>query len=555
MYVRRISRKRKDGSKVSYLQLARKIRDPNSGMPRDEVLHHFGREDELDQAQIKRLVKSLSRFLEPEQGAAIQGSLGLDEELVAEGSRTYGGTYVLDRMWKTLELDKTLSGLLADRSFKVDVERVLFAMVANRALAPSSKLAVERWVGKHVEIDGLESVSVHNLYRTMDFLVEHGEALQRSVFFSVASLLNLEVDLLFFDTTSTYFEVEDQDDPENGGLRRYGKSKDYRPDLPQVVIGLAVTRDGLPVRCWVLPGNTNDASIVEDVQRDMAGWRLNQVVWVMDRGFAGEKQRIALQRGGGNVIIGEKLRGKEKSQHEALSRPGRYRKVRDNIEIKEVSVPGDSRRFVVVHNPKEAERSKSKRAEMLVRLDAEIERLNASLRKRSGRHSKGVCTLKTHATMGRYLKELKSGELRVDRAKVKAEARLDGKYLLSTTDPSLSAEDVALGYKQLMDVERAFRTLKTTLELRPVYHRLSERIEAHVLLSWLALLLVRLTELKTDRSWGHIRNDLETMSVVDLRGKDGAFQLVTKPTQDVRNILKQLDIRPPSTLRRASPTL
>ena len=507
MYVRRISRKRKDGSKVSYLQLARKIRDEHSGMPKDQVLYHFGREDELDQDQIRRLVKSLSRFLHDQPRAEVQASLELGEPLTAEASRSYGGTYVLDRLWQTLELDKTIKGLLADRSFKVDVERVLFAMVANRALAPSSKLGVERWVGQRAEVDGLDSVSVHNLYRAMDFLVEHGEELQRSVFFSVASLLNLEVDLLFFDTTSTYFEVEEPDDPEEDGLRRYGNSKDHRPDLPQVVIGLAVTRSGLPVRCWVLPGNTNDASIVEDVQKDMAGWRLNQVVWVMDRGFAGEKQRVALQRGGGHVIIGEKLRGKEKSQHEALSRPGRYRKVRDNLEVKEVSVENDPRRFVVVNNPQEAKRSQALRGKLLGRLEAEVERLNTSLAKRDGRHSKAVCALKSHRSMGRYVKELKSGELRIDRAAVKAEERLDGKYLLSTTDPTLSTEDVALGYKQLLDVERAFRTLKTTLELRPVYHRLPERIEAHVLLCWLALLLVRLIEIETGGSWAMLREE------------------------------------------------
>lgn len=129
----------------------------------------------------------------------------------------------------------------------------------------------------------------------MDFLVEHAEAFQEAVFFSAATLLNLEVDLLFFDTTSTYFEVEE--DEAEAGLRRFGHSKDHRPDLPQVVIGLAVTRDGITVRCWVLPGNTADAALVEMVQQDLAGWKLCRVIWVTDRGMAGEAQRRALQRG------------------------------------------------------------------------------------------------------------------------------------------------------------------------------------------------------------------------------------------------------------------
>ena len=184
-----------------------------------------------------------------------------------------------------MELDHTLQNLLEQRSFQVEIERLVFALVANRALAPRSKLGLERWVGRKVLIEGLEEVQVHNLYRAMDFLVERADELQRTVFFSVASLLNLEVDLLFFDTTSTYFELEEEDEE---GLRRYGHSQDHRSHLPQVVIGLAVTRGGLPVRCWMRSGNTHDATTVDEVQRDLAGWRLNRVVWVLDRGFDGE---------------------------------------------------------------------------------------------------------------------------------------------------------------------------------------------------------------------------------------------------------------------------
>src|SRR5690606_1639123 len=157
------------------------------------------------------------------------------------------------------------------------------------------------------------------LYRAMDFLVEHGEEIQKTVFFSASSLLNLEVDLLFFDTTSTYFEIEEADE-DGEETRRYGKSKDHRPDQPQVVIGLAVTREALPVRCWVLHGNRNDVSLVARGERGLAGWKLCRVVWVVDRGMAGESQRLALQRGGGQVIVGEKLRGGSKQTQEALSR-------------------------------------------------------------------------------------------------------------------------------------------------------------------------------------------------------------------------------------------
>jgi len=178
--------------------------------------------------------------------------------------------WFLDRLWHRLGLREVLEHLLEARRFQVSAERLIFALVANRALAPSSKRAVEDWVAHEVAIEDLEEVSVQQLYGAMDFLLEAAEELQRDVFFSVADLLSLEVDLLYFDTASTYFEVEPPSDEEEV-LCRYGHSKDHRPDRPQAVIGLAVTRTGIPVRCWVWPGNTADMSVVEQVKRDLVG--------------------------------------------------------------------------------------------------------------------------------------------------------------------------------------------------------------------------------------------------------------------------------------------
>jgi transposase len=550
MYIRETSQRLADGSRARYLQLAHKVRDPETGRPRDKVLYHFGRADQIDRAQLKRLIESLARFLEPAEQAAVRAGLeqGLGGELSVERSLAYGGSYVLDALWRRLGLDEALGELVAEREYRVDVTRVLFALVANRALAPRSKLAIERWVGRQVAIDGLEAVGVHTLYRVMDLLVEHAEAIQERVFFATASLLNLEVDLLFFDTTSTYFELETADGDE--GLRRHGHSKDHRGDLPQVVIGLAVTRDGIPVRCWVMPGNTADASMVGRVQQDLAGWKLSRVVWVMDRGMAGESQRIELQRGGGQVIVGEKLRGASKKAAAALQRAGRYARVRDNLEVKEVTIEegSETRRFVVVRNPRQAERDRALRDGLLEHLEAEIETLNE--RRSGAEHTKAVCALKSHPAYGRYLRELKNGELRIDRTKVRDDERFDGKYLLSTTDPSLSVEDVALGYKQLAEVERAFRTLKSTLDLRPIYHRLPERIRSHVLLCWLALVLVRLVERETGESWESIREELAQLQRVDLSAKDGAFRALTRLTDRQRKILKTLEIEPPKQLQK-----
>ncbi|MCR4440551.1 MAG: IS1634 family transposase [Peptococcaceae bacterium] len=341
--------------------------------------------------------------------------------------------------------------MLVKRKYQVPVERAIFAMVANRALNPASKLACEDWVREDVHIPELPEVPVQNLYRAMDFLLEASEQLQEEVFFSVANLLNLEVDLLYFDTTSTYFET-DEDDPENQKkyLRQKGHTKDHRPDLPQVVIGLAVTREGIPVRCWVWPGNTSDMSVVEEVKTDLMGWKLGRVITVVDRGFSSEENLKYLQRGGWHYIAGEKMRNGKESVEEALNRAGRYKTIKDNLEVKEIIVGdgGKRVRYILVRNPQEAAKDKAQRENTLAKLREEL----AAIGDLQGEpHTKACCELIAHKTYGKYLKTDKKGQPYINKAKVKAEEKLDGKYLLRTSDDTLSAEDVALGYKQLRE--------------------------------------------------------------------------------------------------------
>ena len=212
---------------------------------------------------------------------------------------------------------------------------------------------------------------------------------QEAVFFACADLLKLEVDLLFFDTTSTYLQ---RDEPERGpdgapGFRALGHSKDHRPDLPQVVIGLAVTRDGIPVRGWVWAGNTNDQTVIKQVKDDLAGWRLGRVVWVVDRGFSADENLRYLTRAGGHWIAGEKMRDGSPDAKAALARQGRYRSVRDTLRVKEVDLAIEGKRFVVCHNPAEADRDRQERDAQLERIQEELARIDA-LREREARQRK-----------------------------------------------------------------------------------------------------------------------------------------------------------------------
>ena len=188
-----------------------------------------------------------------------------------------GGAWALDGLWRALKIDRTLGQLLDGRRLDARAERVIFAMVANRALEPLSKLAASKWVTERAWIDGLAELDEDACYRAMDWLLEVEDELAEQVYFETADLLNLEVDLLFFDTTSTYFErdepeqdVVDQDGNVIGpAFRVRGHSKDHRPDLPQVVIGMAVTRTGIPIRVWCWPGNSSDQELIRQVKDDL----------------------------------------------------------------------------------------------------------------------------------------------------------------------------------------------------------------------------------------------------------------------------------------------
>src|SRR4051794_3956784 len=560
MYLRRTQRRRTDGSAVGYVQLAHNRRV--NGSTRAEVLVNLGREDELDLDGLRRLAASITRFIDGD-GAALGPSAAGEFEVC--GSRAVGGAWLLDALWKQLGVDRALRAVLGARRFSTDVERVIFALVANRALDPGSKLAAAEWASQDAHIPGLAAMDDDQADRAMDLLVEADAQakVQEAVFFATADLLNLDVDLLFFDTTSTYFEREAPDPAgENGtpAFRAYGHSKDHRPDLPQVVIGLAVTREGIPVRVWVWPGNTNDMSVIGEVKDDLRGWRLGRVVTVVDRGFSSDENLRYLTRAGGHWIAGERMRDGSADAREALARPGRYQTVRDNLRVKDVLVgDGDAaKRFIVCHNPAAAERDKTTREDTITRLQAELDRIDAARAKTtsakaSDAHRRAECALRDHPSLGRYLRQTPSGRLRIDRAKINAEARLDGKYLLSTSDPDLSAEDVSLGYKNVLEAERGFRDLKTTLELRPVFHRLEHRIRAHVLICWLALLLIRISERQTNTTWRRIALELQRLHLVTLQGPDGSVEQTTPLTDAQRSILNALAIPAPPRITALQP--
>ena len=564
MYLRETKRTNRDGSQVAYLQLAHNERHFDTGSSVAKVIHNFGRAEQVDRDALARLVSSISRFLTPEQ--ATVAAAGAEVDIV--DSRPLGGAWTLDRLWERLGIGAAIRRVATGRRLDGEaVERVVFALVAQRALQPASKLAATDWVAKRVAINGLTSFSDDQAYRAMDFLLEALNEIAAEVFGSVAHLLNLDLDLIFVDTTSTYWELDVADDladlqdtvdddgvtrPVESGKRAFGHSKDFRTDLPQVVIAMAVTRDGVPVRCWTFPGNTADTLIIRTVKDDLAGWNLHRMVWVADRGFASAANRAYLTRGGGHYIHAEKLRNTNGEAAAALARPGRYRTVAGNLRVKEVAVaPGGkgdgdqgarAQRFVVCHHPEQAERDATVRGQLVAHLQNLIVGSDSWTDRR---RNEFVGSLKTKPGLRRYLRRTNGGLLRVDAAAIKRESHLDGKWLLRTSDSTLTPEDLAAAYKQLLQVERGWRDMKGALGLRPVFHHREDRIRAHVQLCWLALLLLRVVENATDDTWRNVGNELERMHLVTLATTDGQVAQRSTLTTGHKAILAALKLPEP----------
>jgi hypothetical protein len=564
MYLRETRRTNRDGSVVAYLQLAHNERHPETGNAVAKVIHSFGRAEQVDRQALARLVSSISRFLTSEQ--AMSAAAGADVEVL--DSRHLGGAWTLDRVWERLGIGAAIRRVATGR--RVDgeaVERVVFALVAQRALEPGSKLAGTRWVAERVAIEGCTGFSEDAAYAAMDFLLDALNEIAVEIFAAVAHLLNLDLDIIFVDTTSTYWEVDGADEladlqdtidddaitrPMESGARAFGHSKDHRTDLPQVVIAMAVTRDGVPVRCWTFPGNTADTSIIRTVKDDLAGWNLHRMVWVADRGFASAANRAYLTRGGGHYIHAEKLRNTNGEAAAALARPGRYRTVAGNLRVKEVAVaPGGkgdgdegarAQRFVVCHNPEQADRDEAVRG----RLVSHLEQLMAgSDAWTDRRRDEFVGSLKTKPGLRRYLRRTNGGLLRVDAAAIKRESHLDGKWLLRTSDTTLTPDDLAAAYKTLLQVERGWRDMKGALGLRPVFHYREDWIRAHVQLCWLALLLMRVIENATDDTWRNIRHELNRMHLVTLATADGQVAQRSTTTAAQKAILAALELGEP----------
>jgi len=550
MYLRTTRRKNKDGTTAEYFQLAHNERDPVTRKPVAHIIHSFGRADELDRDQLVRLCRSIARVcqvevidrLNPEE--SFGNVIGWPDDLMLHQTYPLGPLLVIETLWERLGIGTVLRRICKEHDLRAPHERALLAMVANRLCEPDSKLGMwDRWLPT-VYLPSCWDLKLDQMYEAMDVLYDHAAEVEKHVFFETANLFNLKVDLIFYDTTTASFSI-DQEDEDDEGIRRFGRSKEGGWG-PQVVVALAVTPEGLPVRSWVFPGNTADATTVEQVKADLKGWDLGRAIFVADSAMNSELNRDALARACGKYLLASRMASVSEVKNDVLGKRGRYNVIRENLHAKEVII-GDGerrRRYILCYNPREAERQRKHRAEAVRFLEQEL-----------ARHPEPKATaqwaidLLASKRFKRYLRVTKTGKVRIDHGAIQEAARYDGKWVVETNDDTIALEDAACGYKGLMVIERCFRALKKTrIKMSPLYHWAPRRIEAHVKICALALLIERVAELRCERPWGRILHGLQELQISYFSTPRHRFFRRNQLTHRVRRILKYLQINRPNLI-------
>jgi hypothetical protein len=510
-----------------YLQIVENFRE--NGRVHQRVIATLGRLDALSgSGEVDGLMKSLGRFAR--RIRVVEGVAA--GRLRAESALKVGPALALERLWDRCGARDVITSLLSGRSFEFPVERAVFLSVLHRLFEPGSDRQAERWKSDQ-RIEGAEGLRLHHLYRAMRWLGEERERIEEALFARRRTLFS-EGDLVFFDTTSIYFEGR-------GGetLGRRGHSKDHRPDLPQMVVGAVMDAEGGPICAPMWPGNTADvttlAPLVEDLGRRFG---IRSFVIVADRGMISNKtveafeSRTPAQR----YILGARMRRQKEVSETVLGRAGRYQEVADNLHVKEVRVEG--RRHVVCLNPEEAERDVAARQAILDSLREKLKSAPGSLIGNRGYR--------------RFL-AVRRGAAVVDEAKVRADARYDGKYVLRT-NTDLPAEEVARRYKELWRVERIFRDTKSLLDTRPIFHHFDATICGHVFVSFLALaarheLDRAMSQRGAQAEWFDVRRDLEAVQEIEVRDGEQRSWLRTPVRGAALHVFHSLGIALPAAFR------
>lgn len=533
-----------------YLQVVENRREGKKTIQR--VIATIGRMDQIQaRGDIETLVRSLSRFSEK----VLLVLSGKSD--IRASAKKIGPALVFERLWKELGIRKVIQYHLADRKFEFNVERAIFLTVLHRLFVSGSDRFCDRWHRDYV-IQGVEDLTLHHFYRAMAFLGEELEDQEGRIPFVPRCLkdrieedlfqehrdLFTGLDVVFFDTTSIYFEGE-------GGqtLGQLGHSKDHRPDLNQMIVGVVLDTNGHPICCEMWPGNTADVkSLIPVIERIRSRFRIGRFCIVSDRGMISDQTMAFLEKEKIPYILGARMRRVKEIKEEVLSRGGRYREVYPEgvnskdpspLKVKEVLI--DNRRYVVCLNERQARKDAADRQAILEALEAKIKTNPKSLVGNKGYR--------------KYL-SLDRDTVSINSQKLREEERFDGKWVLKT-NTSLTSEQVALKYKELWQVEHVFRDMKSILDTRPIFHKRDETIRGHVFCSFLSLVLRKELDRRLEKNnhcleWTDIKQDLKALQEIVLEDNEKTLAVRSECQGTCGKVFRSVGIAIPPTIREIS---
>jgi transposase len=539
------ARVKKSGN-YQYLQIVENRKE--KGKVKQHVIVTIGRMDQLQaKDRIETLIRSLSRFSERAL-LVLSGKSDVSAEALK-----IGPPIIFERLWKETGIQKAIKRLLRDRRFEFDVERAVFLTVLHRLMISGSDRFCERWRSDYL-IDGVEGLDLHHLYRAMAFLGEevkdqkdvsfaprcNKDLIEEMIFFDQRDLFS-ELEMVFFDTTSIYFEGR-------GGERigQKGFSKDHRPDLNQMVVGAIIDDKGRPICCEMWPGNTADVkTLIPVIDRVRERFHIQNFCIVADRGMISAETVKELEEDKISYILGVRMRKVKEVKLDVLSKGGRYHEVypegatsKDPAPLKVKDVLHNDKRYIVCINSRQARKDARDRETIIASLEEQLK--------------KGPKSLIGNKGYRKYLK-IEKGSARVDMERVKNESHFDGKWVL-TTNMDLSAANVALKYKELWQVERIFRDVKSLLETRPVHHQRDENIRGHVFCSFLALILRKELERRLNQAghvleWSDIKQDLKALQQIVIEEGERRLAIRSECKGNCGKIFQAVKVALPPTIR------
>jgi transposase len=537
----------KKSGRYQYLQIVENRREGTKTKQR--VIVTLGRLDQLHaKGDIESVVRSLSRFSDKVL-LILSG-----KSQVNAFARRIGPALIFERLWQELGIARIIKQLAFGRKYTFDVERAIFLTVLHRLFISGSDRSCDKWHRDYL-IKDIDDLELHHLYRAMSFLGEEiddqrdktpfsprctKDLIEEELFYRNRDLFT-GLDFVFFDTTSIYFEGQ-------GGatIGKKGHSKDHRPDLNQMIVGAVLDTHGKPICCDMWPGNTADIKTILPVtDRIRNRFGVGQCCVISDRGMISNGTVGGLEQRGMSYILGARMRKVNEIKRDVLSRAGRYREVyppgrysKDPAPLKAKEVVIEGRRYIVCLNTKQARKDAADR-------QAIIESLQEKLRT----NPKSLVGNKGYR---KYLK-MTRGEITIDLKKVTEDERFDGKWVLRT-NTNLSAEEVALKYKELWQVEQVFRDVKSILETRPIFHQKDENIRGHIFCSFLALVLRKELDHRLDQAgytfeWKDIKQDLKALQEITIEDNGKSLAIRSECVGVCGRVFQAVGVALPPTIR------